>query len=356
MRSVAHILKNTMVLFSLASLVACGNMSASISPASDLSVKSKSTAQTDNTEFIPDLLQTIPLHDTGAAMSDDLDSDNASDDPTVQSQSPVVDDTHPAAPSTTTTTSTETTAKNDTTATPDAPSKIDPKPSEPVKPAPHVEGKVAEAGNIKPTVYYFPVFNEDKDKCDKDDVKTLHGVNGEKIMNVCPNTLAACGLQGSCAVIQKGVRRSFNISDRVSGVDRFFEMTNKECPYGYGVKSSCLDPFYTLAADMDIYKAGDVIFIPSVVGLKLPDGSIHNGYFIVRDQGRGINGKGRFDFYSGFLSWRDAKNPFRKLGFDDTKTAVPYQKIVGDKADQILKSRSYPHLPPVQKKPLPVQN
>lgn len=354
MRSVAYILKNMTVLFSLASLVACGNMSASISPASDISAKSKATtAQAEDTQFVPDLLQTIPLHDTGGTPADEIDSDYASDNSTVQAQSPVVDDSNPTS---STTTSTETSANNDTTATPQVP-KADPKPSEPVKPTPpHVDGKVAEAGNIKPTVYYFPVFNEDKDLCDKGDVKTLHGVNGEKIMNVCPNTLAACGLQGSCAIIQKGVRRSFNISDRVNGVDRFFEMTNKECPYGYGVKSSCLDPFYTLAADMDIYKAGDVIFIPSVVGLKLPDGSTHNGYFIVRDQGRGINGKGRFDFYSGFLSWRDAKNPFRKLGFDDTKTAVPYQKIVGDKAEQILRSRSYPRLPVVQKKPLPTQN
>ncbi|MDG0814849.1 3D domain-containing protein [Bdellovibrio svalbardensis] len=326
--------KNSVYFISLSALVtaltACGNLSAEISSTSpsvfqQQQKQEQQQQQQDQTQN--EFLETMPLHDLGASEYQafaEMEEPDALDE-WFQAQQP----------------SSEQTPKDEPTAEPkstDSNPKVPTKPTEP-------EHQVAESGVIKPTVYYFPVFNEDKKLCDKDEVRTLHGTSGEKIINVCPSTLNSCGLQGSCAVIQKGVRRSFNISDRIRGQDRYFEMTNTECRYGYGVRSACLDPFYTVAADLDIYKPGDVIYVPAAVGLKLPDGTTHNGYFIVRDQGRGINGKGRFDFYSGFLSWRDSQNPFRKLRFEDMKTQVPYAKIIGAKAEQVLKSRAYPKLP-----------
>lgn len=199
-------------------------------------------------------------------------------------------------------------------------------------------------GVLKPTVYYFVVLNEDEKSCDK---KTyLHGAGGKKLLSVCPKTAEACGLQGSCAVVQDGKRHTFNILGRVDGQDRFFEVDEKGCRFGYGVNSSCLDPFYTLAADLTIYKPGEVIYVPAVVGLELPDGSKHTGYFVIRDQGRGIKGRGRFDFYSGFYSWLDPKNPFNKLGLGDVNTNIPYFRVTGETAKKILQVRAYPQLPP----------
>ncbi len=70
-------------------------------------------------------------------------------------------------------------------------------------------------------------------------------------------------MQGSCSVIQDGKKHNFNVIGRTSGQDRFFEIEkNDDCQYGYGVQSSCLDPYYTLAADLTIYKPGEVIFVP----------------------------------------------------------------------------------------------
>jgi len=204
---------------------------------------------------------------------------------------------------------------------------------------------IAESGFLKPTIYYFPVYDEDKGGCAASEKVTLHGEDGKALMSVCRKSSNSCGLQGTCSIIQKGKIRLFNILDRIRGQDRYFEIDRNECRFGYGVRSICLDPFYTLAADLKIYKPGDVIFVPAIVGTVLPSGTIHDGFFVVRDKGRGINGRGRFDFFTGLLSWFDEKNPFAKLGLGDKKNSMQYFKIKGAKAQEILSRRVYPSLP-----------
>lgn len=203
-----------------------------------------------------------------------------------------------------------------------------------------------EVGVLKPTVYYFAVINEDKNPCKDTEKTTLHGAGGVRLLTVCSKTEKTCGLQGSCAVVQSGRTYMYNIITRINGQDRFFEIKSDGCRFGYGVKSSCLDPFYTLAADLSIYKPGEVIFVPAVVGLALPDGTKHSGYFVIRDQGRGIKGHGRFDFYSGFMSWMDPKNPFTKIGLGSVNTNIPYLRVKGELAQKVLVSRAYPKVPP----------
>lgn len=212
-------------------------------------------------------------------------------------------------------------------------------------------GEIAERGFITPTIYYFAVINEDENQCPKD--SPIVNREGETLISVCKSTLEVCSEEGSCGIIQNGKKRSFNIIGHIDGKKRYFETTQDECKFGYGVSSSCLDPFYTLAADLRIYKSGDVIFVPAIKGLVLPDGSKHSGYFIIRDKGTGIVGKGRFDFFSGFYSWRSSQNPFKKIGLGSTKTRIPYFKIRGSKAKATLKSRAFPKLPanPINESP-----
>nr|BFD68389.1 hypothetical protein HAGR004_34110 [Bdellovibrio sp. HAGR004] len=234
--------------------------------------------------------------------------------------------------------------------------KAEPKKSE--QPAPKTEepvlsktpnaprSEVVGPGILKPTVYFFAILNEDKNGCKPETRRTLHGAGSKPLLKVCPKTAAACSLQGSCGVIQKGKMHTFNIIGRFDGQDRYFEIPEDGCRFGYGVNSSCLDPFYTLAADLTIYKPGEVIFVPAVVGLELPDGSKHNGYFVIRDKGRGIKGMGRFDFFSGHYSWNDSENPFKKIGLGDVNTNIPYYRIKGEAAKKVQASRAFPSLPP----------
>lgn len=205
------------------------------------------------------------------------------------------------------------------------------------------ESDIAVKGHLRPTVYYFPVINEDKRKCVRDYI--LRGEDGEKILSLCEKTRASCRLQGSCAIIQGGKKRTFNIIGNFAGKDRFFETSKDVCRFGFGVKSSCLDPFYTLAADLSIYRPGDVIYVPIVRGIALPDGSKHSGYFIVRDTGRNILGKTRFDFFSGHIPWRDDENPFTKAGLANKANRFEFMKIKGEKAKAFSMQRSYPKLP-----------
>lgn len=164
------------------------------------------------------------------------------------------------------------------------------------------------------------------------------------IIRVCPYTLSTCGEEGSCAIIKNGTRYAVNVLGRVKGQDHFIDI-GKECPFGYGVRNICLDPFYTLAADLKIYKPGEVIFIPAVQGLGLPDGSKHDGFFVIRDEGRGVKGRGRFDFFTGYFRWNNSKNPFLKLKLGDTNSHHTYYRVKGARAEAVKAARGYPRLP-----------
>lgn len=201
------------------------------------------------------------------------------------------------------------------------------------------------AGDIKPTVYYIPMVNETKPACKTEELVPMLSASGEELLKVCPKTHDGCALQGSCFVKTKEESAILNFISYSKGKYHFFEVDMEHCPFGQGVRSGCLDPFYTVAADLSIFKAGDVIYVPKVAGTLLPNGETHHGYFIVRDMGGVIDGDGRFDFFSGFSSWRDTTNPFNKLKLTDINTKTPYYRVSGETADIVRKVRNFPGLP-----------
>jgi len=215
------------------------------------------------------------------------------------------------------------------------------------KPAPvHVrsaEEDIVEKGFISPTIYFTPIFQEDDSTCPATEKMWMFGPNGVRYLKLCKKDLDSCGLQGTCFIFTPGKLRRFNIIDRVDGVDHYMELSTNDCQYGYGVRDICLDPFYTVAADLRIYSPGDVIRVDAVKGTLLPDGSHHSGFFVVRDEGRGITGKGRFDFFTGFISWRDEANPFSKLKLSDENTHLEFERFTGPTAEKIRQQRSFPH-------------
>lgn len=201
---------------------------------------------------------------------------------------------------------------------------------------------IAETGTITPTIYFLAVVDEDKESCA--DKVGMYLTNGSVAMTVCRRTASFCSEQGSCLIKKGGKWQTFNIVRRVNGIDRYV-LISDGCTYGYGVRNICLDPFYSVAADLSVYDPGDVIFIPKLRGLKLPNGQRHDGYVIVRDQGRGIKGRGRFDFFSGAMNWGDGTNPFVKVRLNDKNTDMTYHKVAGDLAARVKAKRGYPKLP-----------
>jgi 3D (Asp-Asp-Asp) domain-containing protein len=66
----------------------------------------------------------------------------------------------------------------------------------------------------------------------------------------------------------------------------------------------------TVAVDKDLIPKGSVLFIKETVGLKMPDGTRHDGYWYASDTGGAIKGK-RIDLFTGFSA--SSMNPLRAL-------------------------------------------
>lgn len=198
---------------------------------------------------------------------------------------------------------------------------------------------IVETGRLVPTIYYSPVFDEDTLGCQESVRIPMRDMKGNKIMDVCPKTHSACGFQGSCVIKKNKIQQVWNVVDRVAGEDRF-ALVSARCKFGYGVhdkknrRSFCLQPYITIAADLDVYSPGDVIFIPKARNLELPSGRRHDGYFIVADAGRLIKGKGRFDFFSGHQHWKDLQNPLAKIELNSKTSDLEYHRVVGPEAEK----------------------
>jgi hypothetical protein len=208
------------------------------------------------------------------------------------------------------------------------------------------ESDFVRRGEAIPTVYYKARYELAKQTCDASDKLPILDPQDAVLAELCPRAHADCTLQGSCLIVDEdGLSTSINYVRTVNKIPRFVEIDSRRCPFGLGVQNMCLDPFYTVAADLDFFKPGDVLYVPALVGLNLPRGLKHHGFLIVRDRGAGIKGDHRFDFFSGFFHYSDPRNPFSRIGLQDQTNRFPYYKVTGKSAELILNKRGYPELP-----------
>lgn len=205
-------------------------------------------------------------------------------------------------------------------------------------------GSIVESGRLKATLYFMAMIDEDQARCAASERRPLYVDGLRERMRVCARTLSFCAGQGTCMLKKSGAWSTFNMLEKKNGVPVFMEIKSG-CVYGYGIHSSCLDPFYSVAADPKYYNPGDVIYIPALRGVRLPNGRTHNGYLVVRDKGSLVLGKGRFDIYTGVMNWKQEDNPFVKLGLNDKSTRLVYHRVTGPVAEAALAKRSYPSLP-----------
>ncbi len=205
----------------------------------------------------------------------------------------------------------------------------------------------AKIPNLLPTTYYIP--QEKNISCSgkygsgshvytADEKTAIIGLKDEVISVVCSRFYKFLLMEGS-AILKN--EQSINYGGiKEDGQRRFYVLDR--CIFGEGTRRNlCLLPYHTLAADNKVHKINDIIFIPKVRGLRLPDGSIHEGYFIVRDTGGAFTGVGaqRVDMFTGIES--DSDNVFLKAGFD-RRNPMPAFKISGLTAEivrQNLKDR-----------------
>ena len=84
-------------------------------------------------------------------------------------------------------------------------------------------------------------------------------------------------------------------------------------------------PMRTLAVDKNIIPRRTVVFIKETVGLRMPDGQAHDGYWYASDVGGAIKGQ-RIDLYTGHNS--ASMKPMQKLSLA-TLTAVKVGQFQG---------------------------
>lgn len=204
--------------------------------------------------------------------------------------------------------------------------------------------KSTEGSSLTPTIYYKPTIHQDKTKCSANALKDMISPDGKILETLCEADYKQCLLQGSCFVQEGDKLTSYNYHSKKDNIHRFIVVDLKECPFGYGARSSCLDPFFSVAADLSIYKVGDVIFIPRLVGAKMPTGEVHDGFVIIRDSGGGVTGATRFDFFTGFYDYRQKENSMAQLGFGDPVNSFEFRMATALEAQSARERRNYPGL------------
>lgn len=220
---------------------------------------------------------------------------------------------------------------------------------------------------VTPTIYYIPQYTrQDHEQCAAQDRVDVLDVNNYVIVSTCRRVYRNCQMQGTCRVELDNGRSILINVDRVNeyGIRTFKPVpSNTKCIYGVGnsrdrnssYRQMCIDPFYSVAADLTIYNLGDVIYMPLLKGVVLPDGSLHNGYVIVRDSGSAIKGYGRFDFFTGYLGIGRG-NPFFKIGLGGGVLFPEYYLIRGSDAARVRAERGFPYLAPEINNSLLVSN
>ncbi len=205
------------------------------------------------------------------------------------------------------------------------------------------ESAVNEESYASPSIYYIRTIDPSAACTQKS--KILDG-SGKVIAEVCTKSYNECTMEGTCALKAEPNYKIINYTHKVNGEPRFTVLDAKTpCRFGYGVQNICLDPYYSVAADLAYHKAGEVIFIKEMRDVLLPNGERHKGYFMVRDRGGAIKGPNRFDFFTGFLNYTDKKNVFTDHGFASTNSEIAYSVVTGSEAENFLKLRQYPLIP-----------
>lgn len=208
-------------------------------------------------------------------------------------------------------------------------------------------------GVLEPSIYYLPHYTDiDHKSCIDEvgqiDIKTIDNL---LLVKSCQKVLKSCEMQGTCLLESHKKKYLVTIDKKNDDNERTFKIVeNKICRYGSGstvdknksYRAMCIDPFYSVAADLSIYNLGDVLFIPKLKGVVLPNKEKHSGYVIVRDSGKLVKGDHRFDFFTGFYGISKL-NPFYKLGLSDGTQKLEY-RLVEDKseAERIRFLRKFP--------------
>lgn len=145
------------------------------------------------------------------------------------------------------------------------------------------------AYKLKNTYYYFI---DENDYQNQDQTQPVLSLSGHVLAMVSPLFYRDLKMEGSGKTTEG---KMLNYAGTKDGQVRF-RYTNHD--YGTGVGNCPLIPYKTIAVDPDVVPFGSKVFIKETLGMKLPDGSIHDGNWMAEDTGSAIVGN-RVDIFVG---------------------------------------------------------
>lgn len=151
---------------------------------------------------------------------------------------------------------------------------------------------LGDPGTYKMTFYWLAYESEYANEPYQVDIYTRHGLPIGRF----PRTFVfELKMEGS-AILRDG--RALNYDGRCRyGIGICFQTLDiLEHPLGKGGQGRPLEPFRSMAVDPHFVPLGTPLYIPELVGLRLPDGSLHDGCVRADDTGGNIKRR-ELDFF-----------------------------------------------------------
>jgi 3D (Asp-Asp-Asp) domain-containing protein len=142
--------------------------------------------------------------------------------------------------------------------------------------------------------YYYLIL-EDK-YAGQPKTEKIYDMNDKVLVMVSPKYKTDLTMEGSGKLIDG---RVLNWAGKKDGTHRFRFTKNS---WGDGVGTCPLVPFKTIAVDPKKISLGTLVRIKESIGMKLPSGEIHDGYWRADDIGGAIK-EDRIDIFIGQKSW-----------------------------------------------------
>lgn len=171
-----------------------------------------------------------------------------------------------------------------------------------------------KVGDLKPTFYWIALETQSSDPKNRN----ILDINGGVIARTTARFFSELQLEGTGRLLDGRMVNFHQFIQGPNGREIRYRICGPEAPYGYGYGDRPLTPFRTVAVDPRVIPLDSKIFIPAAVGAKLPDGSIHDGYFDALDIGGAITDL-RVDV---FTSFGDQSQVFIRNGMTNMR-AIP---------------------------------
>lgn len=167
-------------------------------------------------------------------------------------------------------------------------------------------------GFLRPSFYWIALETDDGEKR----AKRLLDPDGNLLATVSEKYFKSLSMEGTGRLLDG---RVINFKLRLTNPDGSKEIRWRICgpdaPFGYGYEDALLREFRSVAVDPTVIPLGSKVYIPAARGVKLPDGSTHDGVFDAVDIGDLIQNK-KIDI---FTSFGDQSSVFERSGLETGK-------------------------------------